>query len=127
MSSPIKNFLLKAIITSLVCYVIVIFLAFCFIKKTSFLEVYILIPFIMFITIGFHTLLIKATQSNNMLFVNKYIAFSGLKLIIYLISILIYLIFIKFEITVFLLSFLIIYFIYSIVEITSLLQIFKKN
>src|SRR5271157_1081046 len=106
MTSPIKKFLLKAIITSLVCYIIVIFLAFCLIKRPSFLEVYILIPYIMFITIGFHTLLIKATKSNNMLFVNKYIAFSGLKLIIYLISILIYLIFIKFEIIIFLLSFL---------------------
>ncbi len=127
MASPIKKFLFKAIITSFVCYIIVIFLAFSLIKRTSFLEVYILIPYIMFITIAFHTLLIKATKSNNMLFVNKYIAYSGLKLIIYLISILIYLIFIKFEIIVFLLSFLIIYFIYTIVEITSLLQIFKKN
>jgi hypothetical protein len=127
MSDAIKKFLLKAVITSLICYIIVIAISFLLTKKTSFLEVYLLIPYIMLINLGFHILLIKASVSNNMLFVNKYIAFSGIKLFIYLISILIYLIFIKFEIVVFLLSFIIIYFIFTVAEITSLLQIFKKN
>ena len=127
MSNAIKKFLLKSVLTSLICYILVIVIAFCITKKTSFLEVYILIPYIMLITLEFHILLIKASESNNMLFVNKYIAFSGIKLFIYLITILIYLIFIKFEIIVFLLSFIIIYFIFTIIEITSLLQIFKKN
>ena len=127
MSDAIKKFLLKAVITSLICYIIVIAISFLLTKKTSFLEVYLFIPYIMLINLGFHILLIKASVSNNMLFVNKYIAFSGIKLFIYLISILIYLIFIKFEIVVFLLSFIIIYFIFTVAEITSLLQIFKKN
>ncbi len=127
MSSPNIKFILRAVLIALICYLTTVILSFFVFKKSSFLEIYLLIPFIMIVTIGFHALLIKATKSNTTLFVNKYIAFSGIKLLIYIITILIYLIFIKFEDVIFMLSFFIIYFIYTIAEISSLLQIFKKS
>jgi hypothetical protein len=123
----IRGFILKIFITALACYVLAYFVASFLIKWASFLEVYWLIPYLLTVTVGFHVLVVKATKGNNSLFMNKYIAFSGLKLMLYVFSILIYLLFIKFEVIIFLLSFITIYFIFTIVEVSSLMQIFKKS
>jgi len=112
---------------AIVCYVSAVLVSGFLITKSSFLEVYLLIPFILLVTIGFHKILVHASKSNNMLFINKYIAYSGIKLMVYVISLLIYVLFIKFEIILFLLSFVIIYIIFTITEVSSLLQFFKKN
>lgn len=127
MTNAVPKFIIRAFIAALFCYVTAIVLNNFYFRQASFLEVFISIPFIMLVTIGFHIILVNAIKSKPMLFINKYIAFSGIKLMIYMITILIYVFFVKFEIIIFLLSFIIIYFIFTITEVSSLLQIFKKN
>jgi hypothetical protein len=127
LEAGIRQFILKIFITALICYVLAYIVASFLLKGSSFLEVYWLIPYLMTVTIGFHVILVKAANGNSKLFMNKYIAFSGLKLMLYVFSLIIYLLFIKFEVIIFLLSFIIIYFIFTIVEVSSLIQIFKKS
>ena len=91
----------------------------------SFSGVYLVIPFVMLVTAVVHYVLIKAS-SNPRTFIGKFAAFSGLKLLVYLIAILIYAFSVKNEIVIFMLSFLITYFIFTIFEISAILKFLKK-
>lgn len=126
MEHYLKKFIYQSIITTIICLVATYIIKTYLITKFTFTEVYFLIPFVTIITLLFHILLVKAARESNMLFVNKFLAFSGLKLMIYLLTIIIYIFFIKFEPVVFLLTFAILYIIYTVIEITSLLKFFKK-
>ena len=95
--------------------------------EKSFASLFFLIPFVMFVTILFHFVLIKASAKNPQRFVGKFAAFSGIKLMIYLISILVYAFVIKNGIVIFLIGFLIIYLLFTILEISAILKFLKKS
>ena len=127
MQDSFRKFIIKTALTALICYILAFIIKTFFLRINSFLAVYILIPYITLITGGFHFLLIKASKSNPTLFINKFLAFSGIKLMLYLFTIILYVIFIKSEIIIFLLSFILIYFVFTITEIISLLKFLKKS
>jgi hypothetical protein len=98
-----------------------------FIPEKSFTGVFFVIPFVMVITVVFHFVLMKASMVNPRNFVGKFVAFSGIKLMIYLIVILVYAFTIKSEIVIFLLSFLITYVLFTTIEISAILKFLKKS
>ena len=88
--------------------------------------VYLIIPFVMLVTAVVHFVLMKAS-ANPRTFVGKYVAFSGLKMIVFLTAILIYAFTVKKEVVIFMLGFLITYFIFVIFEISAILKFLKKS
>jgi len=98
-----------------------------FLAEKSFAGVFLVIPFIMVITLVFHFILMKAAVVNPRNFVGKFVAFSGIKLMIYLIVILVYAFMVKKEIVIFMMSFLIMYLLYTTIEISAILKFLKKS
>jgi hypothetical protein len=97
-----------------------------FFPSRSFKGVYLLVPFVMLVTSSVHYILMKVS-SNPRTFIGKFVAFSGLKLIIFLIAILVYAFLIKNEVVIFMLGFLITYFVFTILEISAILKFLKKK
>lgn len=83
-------------------------------------------PFIMIVTILFHFILLKATNANPKQFISKFLAASGLKMMIYLTVIVIFIFTNRFQAKVFLISFLACYSIYTFIEIYFILKFLKK-
>ncbi len=79
------------------------------------------------VTIIFHLLLIKAAASRPLAFMNKFIAFTGIKLLLYLIVIAGYLIIVGIQPVSFVMVFLFSYFIFTSFEVISILEHLKKN
>ena len=96
-------------------------------KQYNFTGVYLLIPAIMLITIIVHVLLVEASKKSPIKFINKFLAFSGIKLFLYFIIILAYIYFIKRDIVLFLCAFLSLYLVFTILEISAILNYLKKN
>ncbi len=96
-------------------------------KQYSFTGVYMLIPAIMFITIIVHVLLVEASKKSPIKFINKFLASSGIKLFLYFLIILAYIYFIKRDIVLFLCAFLSLYLVFTILEISAILDYLKKN
>jgi len=96
-------------------------------KQYNFTAVYFLIPMIMLITIILHSLLVLASKKTPIRFINKFMAFSGLKLLLYFFIILGYIYFIKQDIVLFLCAFLSLYLIFTTLEISSILSYLKKK
>ena len=120
------KFLLSCLIIGIVCLTAAFLVHKFLIPVKSFMGVYLIIPFVMLVTAVVHFILIKAS-SNPRTFVGKFVAFSGLKLIIFLFAILIYAFTVKNEVVIFMLSFLITYFVFAIFEISAILKFFKKS
>jgi hypothetical protein len=93
----------------------------------SFTGVYMLIPLIMCVTIVLHIILVEASKKAPIKFINKFMAFSGIKLFFYFLVILMYIYFIKRDIVLFLCAFLSLYLVYTILEISAILKYLKKN
>jgi len=93
----------------------------------NFTSVYFLIPFIMAVTIVLHLLLVKASKKAPIKFINNFMASSGIKLFVYFLIILAYIYFIKQDIILFLCAFLSLYFVFTILEISAILNYLKKN
>jgi hypothetical protein len=96
-------------------------------KEHYFTGVYMLIPAIMFITIIVHVLLVEASKKSPIKFINKFLASSGIKLFLYFLIILAYIFFIKLDIVLFLCAFLSLYLVFTILEISAILNYLKKN
>jgi hypothetical protein len=126
MHSEMKQFVTASILTAVISVLITGILKHLILQNHHFASVYFLIVYVSVITILFHSILLKAAKGPNSLFVNRFIAFSGMKLMIYLMTIIIYIFFIKSEPVIFLLSFILLYFVFTTLEITSLLKYFKK-
>lgn len=126
MKPEIRRFVTTVVITSIISIITTAIIKYFFLQSYHLTSVYFLICYISLITILFHIMLLRAISTTNSLFVNRFIAFSGMKLMIYLFTIIIYIFFIKSEPVIFLLSFIMLYFIFTILEITSLLKFFKK-
>jgi len=120
------RFLISCVIIGALCLITAFLVQKYTLPSKSFKGVYLLIPFVMIVTAVVHFILIKAS-SNPRTFVGKFVAFSGLKLIIFLFAILIYAFTVKNEVVIFMLSFLITYFVFAIFEISAILKFFKKS
>ena len=92
-----------------------------------FLGFYFVVAFLCITTIFFHVMLVAASESRPALFVNRFVAFTGMKLLLYLMVILIYVFFVKNQQVSFLLTFLCGYFVFTIFEITSILNFLRKK
>lgn len=122
---PFLRFLFLCVIAGVLCLAVAFIVQKFFFPLKSFTSVYFLIPFVMLVTAVVHYVLIKAS-TNPRTFIGKFVAFSGLKMIVFLIAILIYAFSIKNEVVIFMLSFLITYFIFTILEISAILKFLKK-
>jgi hypothetical protein len=88
---------------------------------------YFVIAFILFVTITFHLLLISSSEKRPAVFVNRFLAFTGAKLLLYLMMIILYILFINNQRVSFLLTFLCGYFVFTIFEVTSILNFLRKK
>jgi len=95
-------------------------------KHLDLTPVYFVVPFVMVITIFFHFYLIQVSKGESKTFIGKFIASSGLKLMIYLAVIVVYIVSYPNNSKVFLTSFLISYFVYSVIEVLIILNQLKK-
>jgi hypothetical protein len=123
----LRKFILKSFLISVFCFLIAWTLSNTSFKQHYFSGVFWLIPLIMVITMTIHSLLVAASKKNPAKFINKFMAFSGLKLLLYFFIILAYIYFIKQDIILFLCAFLSLYFIFTILEISSILSYLKKK
>jgi len=120
------KFLLSCLIIGIVCLTTAFLVHKFLVPAKSFMGVYLIIPFVMLVTAVVHFVLMKAS-ANPRTFVGKYVAFSGLKMIVFLTAILIYAFTVKKEVVIFMLGFLITYFIFVIFEISAILKFLKKS
>lgn len=90
------------------------------------LPVLAIVPFIMLVTIGFHSYLIYTAKKGDRMFISKFIASSGVKLMIYLVSILIYIFSSGENIRFVMIMILISYIVFSFIEIYAILKYLKK-
>ena len=79
------------------------------------------------VTVFFHSILIKAAAKQNMAFINKFLAFTGFKLLMYLFFIIGYIFLIGTPPVSFLLTFLLSYLVFTVFEVVSILEFLKKN
>lgn len=87
-----------------------------------------LLPLLFFgITIILHFYLIKSSQKEMIKFTPRFIGATGIKMLIYFILILIYLLVDRTHAVSFLISFLVCYMIYTVFEIISVLKYLKKS
>jgi hypothetical protein len=89
---------------------------------------FLFLPFLLFvITSVVHWYLIIASQGDNKKFTYKFMGATGLKMFVYLILIVIYLLLDKEHAVPFLICFLILYVLYSFFEVLSVLKYLKNN
>ena len=89
---------------------------------------FLFLPLLFFgITIALHFYLIKSSQKEIIKFTPRFIGATGIKMLIYFILILIYLLIDREHAAPFLICFLICYFIYTAFEIISILKYLKSN
>ena len=120
------KFLFLCVIVGILFFSAAFFVQKLYFPLKSFKGVYIIIPFVILVTVGVHYMLIKAAISNPRTFIGKFVAFSGLKMVVFLFAILIYAFAVKNEVVIFMFAFLITYFIFTILEISAILKYLKK-
>lgn len=86
-----------------------------------------IILLVLLITVFFHSLLINAAQKSNIGFINKFLAYTGVKLLFYLFFIVGYIFLIGIQPVSFLLTFLFSYLVFTVFEVISILEFLKKN
>ena len=89
---------------------------------------FLFMPLLLFvITLGVHRYLIFASKADNMKFTYRFMGATGLKMFVYLILIVIYLLLEREHAVPFLICFLILYVIYSLFEVLAVLKYLKNN
>jgi hypothetical protein len=89
---------------------------------------FLLIPFLFFsITLAFHYYLIKSSHKEIIKFTPRFIGATGIKMMIYFILIVVYLLIDRHQAVSFLVCFLICYFFYTAFEIISVLKYLKRK
>jgi hypothetical protein len=121
------RFLIQSFLLSVICFLVAFGTHDLLKIEASYGSVYIMIPFVMLVTVMFHSLLIRIFDISPRSFVGKFVVFSGIKMIIYLVIILIYAFIIKKEIVIFIIGFLILYFLFTILEVSAILKFLKKS
>jgi hypothetical protein len=126
MKTELRKFVLQTIIIAVLIILTILFLQFFNVIQYSVQPVFFIVPFIMLVTVAFHTYLIYTAKKGDRMFISKYIASSGLKLMLYLAAILIYIFSKGVNIKFVMIIFLITYIIYSFIEVYSIIKYLKK-
>lgn len=126
MNPALKKFLLYSVLAGIILVVGAWSLNSYFKNPLDITPVFFVVPFVMVITALFHSYLIQAAKNDTKSFVNKYMASSGIKLMLYLTVIVLYIVGYHQNIKVFLISFLISYFVFTFIEIIFILSHIKK-
>ncbi|MBA7559706.1 hypothetical protein ES708_01321 [subsurface metagenome] len=122
----LKKFIVKGIFITLLLAVIGYFLF------TGVFNPYyqVILPFVLLFIFLFttviHTILLKTARKEPKKLVNRFLMLTGLKMMIYLLFMIIYLVISKQDSAPFLLTFLIVYLVFSIFEILSILSHLKR-
>jgi hypothetical protein len=90
-------------------------------------DYFLLLAFFIILTAIFHLILIKITSQNHYKFIAKFMLITIIKLLIYSIIIIIYILMRRTYIVNFLICFLSYYLIFSIYEVTSIINFMKKT
>lgn len=124
--SPLKKFIVQGFFITLLLAVIGYFLF-----TVVFNPYYqVILPFILLFVFLFttviHAILLKTARKKPKKLVNRFLMLTGLKMIIYLLIMIIYLVISKQDSAPFLLTFLIVYLVFTIFEISSILSYLKR-
>lgn len=124
--SPLKKFIVQGIFITLLLAVIGYFLF------TGVLSPYyqVILPFVLLFIFLFttviHAILLKTARKKPKKLVNRFLMLTGLKMMIYLFIMIIYLIISKQDSAPFLLTFFVVYLVFTIFEISSILSCLKR-
>ena len=124
--SPLRKFIVQGIFITLLLAVIGYFLF------TGVFNPYyqIILPFILLFIFLFttiiHAILLKTARKKPKKLVNRFLMLTGLKMMIYLFIMIIYLIISKQDSAPFLLTFFVVYLVFTIFEISSILSCLKR-
>ena len=95
-------------------------------KQLDLTPVYFVVPLVMIVTILFHYFLLQVSKGESKTFIGKFMASSGIKLMIYLTVIVVYVVSYQHNAKVFLTTFLISYFVFTVIEVLFILNHLKK-
>jgi hypothetical protein len=126
-NAHILRFTLNCTIIGIFCLFFAFILNLTILKQHYFVGVYLSIPFIMLVTIFIHSFLVEVPKNDPKKFIFRFTVVSGFKMLLYIIVIFIYSFVIKRDIAIFVLSFFFLYVIYTITEISVILNYLKKN
>jgi len=124
--SPLKKFIVLGIFITLLLAVIGYFLF-----TVVFNPYYqVILPFVLLFVFLFttviHAILLKTARKKPKKLINRFLMLTGLKMMIYLLIMMIYLVISKQDSAPFLLTFLIVYLVFTIFEISSILSCLKR-
>lgn len=99
-----------------------------FILPASYFPLFPVVPFFLFaVTITVHIYLVRASQNDARKFMAKYLGAMGLKIFIYILFLIAFLILATEDAIPFLVSFLVCYAVFTLVEVIALLKIQKQG
>jgi len=127
MDQSLRKFAIQLILLTIFCIIAGLLTFKSFLEEYYFTG-YIVMPVLFLgITLGVHTYLIKASQDKPRKFTSKFIGATGLKMFIYIIFIAIYILIDRQHAIPFLISFLILYILYTVFEVISVLNYLKNR
>ena len=125
MNNHLKKFIIRGIIISLILIIAGFFLFMTVLKEFFSFSFPVLLLVIFLITVLFHRYLISTVEGTNRKFPAKFLGATGIKMGIYMILIILYVVFDHENAVPFLLVFMIIYIIFTIFEVVSVLGYLK--
>ncbi len=126
MNSALKKFIVYTVVAGFILVMGAWLLNSLIDNKLSITPVFFVVPFVMIVTILFHFYLLKASKGDAKVFVGKFVASSGIKLMLYLTVIVFYVVWYRQNEKVFLTSFLISYIVFTFIEVLFILSQTKK-
>ena len=127
MNNNLKKFIIRGIIISLILFITGFFLFMTILKEYFSFLFPVLLIVIFLITVLFHRYLIRSAGESNRKFPAKFLGATGIKMCLYMILIIIYVVFDKENVVPFLLVFMVIYIIFTVFEVISILNYLKTN
>lgn len=124
--SPLKKFIVQGFFITLLLAVIGYFLFTVVFNPYYQVILPFVLLFIFLFTTVIHAMLLKTARKKPKKLVNRFLMLTGLKMMIYLLIMIIYLVISKQDSAPFLLTFLIVYLVFTIFEISSILSYLKR-
>lgn len=90
-------------------------------------SIYYLIAVVFAVNVSFHSFLVYTAQKNNQAFVRRFLASTMLKLLVYLMVMLVLILIGTLNMKVVLICFLLLYIVFTVHEIYSIMEFLKKN
>lgn len=90
-------------------------------------SIYYLIAIVFAVNVLFHSFLVYTAQKNNQAFVRRFLASTMLKLLVYLMVMLVMILFGNPQMKIVLISFLLMYIVFTVHEVYSIMEFLKKN